>query len=170
MVTYYISQNIHQITVVAVLQGGMFIAVDLIKAMTAYLRHEVNDKNKCKFYLKIKTDTIFLSSYEKGLTSKGVLRIEKDLTEDPTGLHILIVDDMLDSGFSLSEYKRKLYESGRIPASLKFFFMVNRDVGKEKPMLADFYMLTYKGDKYLIGYGLDYNLEHRNLPYISTLK
>jgi hypoxanthine phosphoribosyltransferase len=111
-------------------------------------------------------DWMAISSYGSGTKSSGVVRILKDLDTDITGLHVLIVEDIVDSGLTLSWLVGNL--RSRQPASIAVCAMLR------KPASAQMYLdVAYTGfdigDEFVVGYGLDYAQRYRNLPFIGTL-
>lgn len=112
-------------------------------------------------------DYMAVSSYGTGTRSSGVVRILKDLTSDIKGRHIIIAEDILDSGLTL-KYLLRVLES-RNPASITVAALLK----KNNPQQADI-ECKYVGfecpDAFIVGYGLDYAERYRNLPYIGILK
>ena len=112
-------------------------------------------------------DFIAVSSYESESKSTGVVRIIKDLDKNITGRHVLIVEDIIDSGLTLRYLKDLL--SSRKPASIKSASLLEKDIQHKCTIVPDY--LGFKmGDDFVVGYGLDYANYYRNLPYIGILK
>ena len=112
-------------------------------------------------------DWMAVSSYGSGTKSSGVVRILKDLDQDVAGRHVLIVEDIIDSGLTLSWLQANLI--GRGAAS------VNIATALRKPAAAKVDIdVTYVGfdipDEFVVGYGLDYAEKYRNLPFVGTLQ
>ena len=103
-----------------------------------------------------------------GVKSSGVVRILKDLDAKIEGRDVLIVEDILDSGITLS-YLIKMLES-RNPKSVKVAAFLVKDVEGKKPAVNPEYVGTHVPDAFIVGYGLDYAERYRNLPYIGVLK
>lgn len=112
-------------------------------------------------------DFMSVSSYGSGTTSSGQIQIIKDLSEDITGRHVIVVEDILDSGNTLS-YLLNILEH-RHPASVRLCALLDKPERRVKPV-----ELHYSGfsipDAFVVGYGLDYAEKYRNLPYIGILK
>ena len=112
-------------------------------------------------------DFMCVSSYGSGSVSGGSVRILKDLTVDITDKHVVIVEDILDTGNTLSALFEQL--KARKPASLKLCCLLDKPDRRTKPISADFVGFTIP-DEFVVGYGLDYAEQYRNLPYIGILK
>ena len=135
---------------VGVLKGAVMVMADLSRAM----------------HLPVQMDWMAISSYGSGTKSSGVVRILKDLDADITGRHVLVVEDIVDSGLTLSWLVGNL--RSRDPASVQVCVMLR------KPAAASMDVeVAYTGfeidDAFVIGYGLDYAEQYRNLPFIGTL-
>lgn len=112
-------------------------------------------------------DFMAVSSYGSGTSSSGQVQINKDLSEDISGRHLIIVEDILDSGNTLS-YLMELLRH-RNPASLKICTLLNKSERRVRPVKAD-YIGFEVPDAFVVGYGMDYNEKYRNLPYVGALK
>ena len=112
-------------------------------------------------------DFMSVSSYGSATKSSGVVKINKDLTMDIEGRHVLIVEDIIDTGTTL-EYLINFLK-GREPASLKICAMLDKSEGRLVEIGAD-YVGFPAPNLYLIGYGLDANHKYRNLPYIAVME
>jgi hypoxanthine phosphoribosyltransferase len=139
-----------ELLLVGVLKGAVMIMADLARAMR----------------LPVHMDWMAVSSYGSGTRSSGVVRILKDLDTDILGRHVLVVEDIVDSGLTLSWLVGNL--RSRQPASLRVCVLLR------KPTAACTNVdLAYTGfdipDEFVIGYGLDYAERYRNLPFIGTL-
>ena len=135
----------------SVLKGYFVFMADLVRA--------------CQ--LKSDVEFIAVSSYENATTSSGRVQITHDLQQDITGRHLIIVEDILDSGNTLAFLKDYLLTKGA--ASITIVTLLDkpsRRVKAVKPDLAGFVV----PDEFVVGYGLDYAQEYRNLPYIGVLK
>lgn len=112
-------------------------------------------------------DFMVVSSYGSGVKTTGAVRINKDLSEDIEGRHVIIVEDILDSGVTLNYLSK--YLMNRNPASLRIVTLLDKPSRRK----AEVYP-AYKGfeveDNFVVGYGLDYAEKYRNLPYIGILK
>ena len=134
---------------VGVLKGACFFLADLARAID----------------LPLEIDFMAVSSYGSATTTSGVVRIVKDLDADLTGRHVLIVEDIVDSGLTLSFLRRNL--AARHPASLEVVALLVKE-GLQSVDLE----LAYEGfripPEFVIGYGLDVGEKYRNLPYLAT--
>ena len=136
---------------VGVLNGCFIFMADLVRATQ----------------LKSELEFIGVSSYKDGTKSSGVVQITRDLQRDISGRNIIIVEDILDSGNTLAFLKDYLLTKGA--ASITIVTLLDkpsRRVKAVKPDLAGFVV----PDEFVVGYGLDYAQEYRNLPYIGVLK
>ena len=111
-------------------------------------------------------DFMAVSSYS-GTSSTGAVKINKDLGQDIEGRHVIIVEDILDSGVTLSYLKH--YLMGRNPASIRIATLLDKPSRRKAEVFAD-YSCFEVPDAFVVGYGLDYNQRYRNLPYIGVLK
>ena len=112
-------------------------------------------------------DFMVVSSYGSGVKSSGVVKIVKDLDVPLAGKDILIVEDILDSGLTLS-YIKELLES-RGPRSIRIATLLDKHSRRKVDLQADYIGFSVP-DEFVIGYGLDYDEKYRNLPYIGILK
>lgn len=112
-------------------------------------------------------DFMSVSSYGKGTTSSGQVQITKDLSDDIEGKDIIVVEDILDSGNTLS-YLLELLRA-RKPASMKLCTLLDKPDRRVKDVHVDYTGFTIP-DEFVVGYGLDYAERYRNLPYIGILK
>jgi hypoxanthine phosphoribosyltransferase len=135
---------------VGVLKGAVMVMADLARAM----------------HLPVEMDWMAISSYGSGTKSSGVVRILKDLDTDITGRHVLIVEDIVDSGLTLSWLAGNLLSRG--PASLAVCALL-RKPGSARMHVDVAYTGFDIGDEFVVGYGLDYAQRYRNLPFIGTL-
>ena len=138
--------------VVAVLRGAVVFMADLMRAI------------ECPMAI----DFMAVSSYGEGAKSSGVVRIVKDLDTKIEGRDVLIVEDILDSGLTLSYLMRML--SNRNPASIEVAAFLVKDVPGNRPAVAPRYVGAHVPDEFIVGYGLDFAERYRNLPYIGILK
>jgi hypoxanthine phosphoribosyltransferase len=138
----------HEIVLVAVLKGALMVVADLSRA------------------LKLPTSIEFMavSSYGGATSSSGVVRILKDLDRDISGQHVLIVEDVLDSGRTLSWLVRNL--QARHPASLEICALLRKPEAA-KVKVAVRYVGFEVGPEFVVGYGLDFAERFRGLPYIG---
>ena len=139
-----------KLLVVSVLKGAVVFMADLLREI------------KCDCQI----DFIAVSSYS-GTKTTGVVKFKKDLDIDPDGMDILIVEDILDSGVTLSYLSGVLM--GRNANSIKICTLLDKPANRRADIKAD-YVGQVVPDAFIIGYGLDYNEKYRNLPYIGILK
>ena len=136
---------------VSILKGSVMFYADLLRAMT----------------IPVEMDFMAISSYGAGAKSSGDVKLIKDLDRKIEGRPVIIVEDIIDSGYTLSYLKRMLYS--RKPESVKICALLDKYSRRVVPIEAD-----YKGfdceDEFVVGFGLDYAERYRNLPYIGILK
>ena len=140
-----------EILLVSVLRGSFIFMADLARKIT----------RPCRI------DFMSVSSYGKSTTSSGQVQITKDLSEDISGLHVIVVEDILDSGNTLSYLLRILEQ--RHPASIRLCTLLDKP-DRRKVEVAVHYSGFTIPDAFVVGYGLDYAERYRNLPYIGILK
>ena len=112
-------------------------------------------------------DFMAVSSYGSGTITTGAVKINKDLSQDVEGRHVIIVEDILDSGMTLSYLVK--YLSGRNPASITLVTLLDKPARRKSDIKADYVGFEVE-DAFVVGYGLDYDEKYRNLPYIGILK
>ena len=112
-------------------------------------------------------DFMAVSSYGDGTTTTGAVKINKDLSRDIAGQDVIIVEDILDSGVTLSYLKN--YLAGRKPASISIVTLLDKPSRRRADIKADYSGFEVE-DAFVVGYGLDYAEKYRNLPYIGILK
>ncbi len=139
------------ILLVAVLRGAALFVADLVRAIT----------------VPVEIDFMAVASYGSSTKSSGIVRILKDLDEDIEGRHVLVVEDILDTGLTLKYLLKNL--ATRDPASLEVVtFLSKRD--KQRVPISCRYVGMEIPDEFVVGYGLDYDEKYRNLPYVGVLK
>lgn len=143
-------------------QGKNLLLVTVLKGAVVYL----SDLMRC-IDLPCAIDFMVVSSYGSGTKTSGVVKIVKDLDQDLTGKDILVVEDILDSGMTLS-YLKTLLE-GRSPASIRIATLLDKPARRKVDLHAN-YVGFEVPDEFVVGYGLDYNEQYRNLPYVGILK
>ena len=136
---------------VGILKGSVPFMAELIKHIDTH----------------IELDFMLVSSYHGGTSSSGVINIIKDLDQDIKGRDILFVEDIIDTGKTLKSLK-ELFE-GRQPASVKIATLLDKPEGRLVEIEADYTCFTIPNE-FVVGYGLDYDENYRNLPYIGVLK
>lgn len=137
--------------VVCILKGSVVFFVDLIRNM----------QTPCEL------DFMAVSSYGSGTTSTGELIIKKDLAADIRGRDVLIVEDIIDSGNTLYHLKKML--NTRAPASVNIVTLLDKPARRQMPLEPEYTCFEIE-DEFVIGYGLDYAENYRNLPYVGILK
>jgi hypoxanthine phosphoribosyltransferase len=138
------------VTIVGVLTGSLMFLADLVRHLD----------------LPLRIDLIQASSYRGAATIPGQLKIQPDLVPDVRGRDVLLLDDILDTGQTLSYLVKHLH--GLSTASLRVAVLL-RKVGRQLVPLEPDYCGFEIPDAFVVGYGLDYNDEYRNLPYIAVL-
>lgn len=140
-----------QIVLICVLRGAAIFMADLAR----------------KIDLPLEMDYMVISSYGNGMKSSGMVRIQKDLSADIEGKHVIIAEDVIDSGLTLSYLQKNLL--ARHPQSLRVAALVKKNNAKDQHV--DYQYLGFEcPDAFIVGYGLDYAQRYRNLPYIGILK
>lgn len=112
-------------------------------------------------------DFMSVSSYGSGTTSSGVVKIIKDLDSPLEGKDVIVVEDIVDTGHTLSYLLGML--QGRNPASLRLCTLLDKPERRVAQVSVDYIGFTIP-DKFIVGYGLDYDQKYRNLPYIGTVE
>ncbi|MBN7774611.1 hypoxanthine phosphoribosyltransferase [Clostridium aminobutyricum] len=140
------------VLVVGILKGAVLWMADVIKHI------HLDD---------VSIDFMACSSYGASTKSSGVVRILKDLDNSIEGKNVIIVEDIVDSGITLNYLKQ--YLEGRHPKSIKVCSLLDKPEGRRTELEADYVGFTVE-DKFIVGYGLDYDQKYRNLPYISYLE
>ena len=135
----------------AVLKGSFVFMADLVRA--------------CQ--LKCDVEFIAVSSYQNETTSSGVVQILHDLQQDITGREIIVIEDILDSGNTLFFLKNYFLTKGA--KSVTIVTLLDKPARRTKPIKADYAGFEVP-DEFVVGYGLDYAQQYRNLPYIGVLK
>ena len=144
----YAGQEVH---LICILKGGVFFTCELAKRLT----------------VPVSLDFMSVSSYGSGTESSGVVKIIKDLDEPLAGKNVLIVEDILDSGMTLS-YLLEILKS-RGPRSIRLCTLFDKPDRRKADVTAD-YTGAVVPDEFVVGYGLDYDEKYRNLPYLGILK
>lgn len=140
-----------EIVLICILKGSMIFTADLARAIK----------------IPAMLDFMVASSYGTGISSSGNVRILKDLDHSIEGKHVIVVEDIIDSGVTLNYLLKNLKQ--RNPASLKLCTLLSKPDRRKVEVEVD-YIGTVVPDYFLIGYGLDYAEKYRNLPFIGVLK
>ena len=136
--------------VVSVLKGSIMFMADLLREIK----------------LPVRIDFMSVSSYGSGTKTSGSVKIIKDLDINLADYDLLIVEDILDSGVTLSNLKEILLTRG--PASVKICTLLDKPERRKADIVADYTGITIP-DAFVVGYGLDYDEKYRNLPYVGIL-
>ena len=136
---------------VSVLRGAFIFMADIVRA--CQVRSDV--------------EFIAVSSYGNATTSSGAVQITHDIQQDITGRNLVVIEDILDSGNTLSFLKQYFLTKGA--ASLSICTLLDKPSRRTKAITADYIGFTVP-DEFVVGYGLDYCQKYRNLPYIGVLK
>ena len=134
-----------EVRLICILKGSVFYTCELAKRIT----------------IPVTLDFMSVSSYGSGTVSSGTIKIKKDLDDDIEGLDVIVVEDIIDSGNTLSRLIPMLKE--RKPASLK------PDRREVDDVTVDYVGFEIE-DKFVVGYGLDYDQSYRDLPYIGVIE
>ena len=141
-----------EVLLVGVLKGACMVMADLARALTTAI---------------VTVDFMAVSSYGSSTSSSGVVRILKDLDRDIAGRHVLLVEDIIDSGLTLSWLLRNLRSRG--PASVEVCALMRKPESAQVDVPVR-YMGFDIPSVFVVGYGLDYAERYRNLPYVGTLR
>ena len=143
-------KDVEEVIIVSILKGAIFYTVDLMKN------------------LKMNTilDFMKVSSYE-GTESTGIINIKQDLSTNIEGKHVLIVEDIVDTGRTLKRLKEELLK--RNPASLKITCLMDKKERREVELEAD-YVCFEIPNKFVVGYGFDIDDKYRNIPYVGYIE
>ena len=136
---------------IGILNGVIFFFTDLIRNMT----------------IPVKLDFIRAASYGSGTASSGVIRFSKDVEIDIQGQDVIVVEDIVDTGLTLSKIKESLEKKG--PASVKICVLIDKRERRETEITIDYYGFHVE-EGFIVGYGLDFNEQYRHLPDIFVLK
>lgn len=136
---------------VSVLKGSLVFLADLMRAME----------------MPVSVDLMEVSSYGAGTESTGQVRIIKDLSQPIEGRHVIVVEDIIDTGLTLNYLLKYLADKG--PASVSIVCLLDKPARRLAEIPIDHIGFTIP-DRFVIGYGLDYDERYRNLPYVGVLK
>ncbi|MGI6069160.1 MAG: hypoxanthine phosphoribosyltransferase [Blautia sp.] len=140
-----------QVHLICVLKGGVYFACELSKRIT----------------VPVTIDFMSVSSYGDDTKTSGVVRIVKDLDQPLEGKDVIIVEDIIDSGRTLSYLIEIL--KGRKPASLKLCTLLDKPERRERNVCVDYTCFEIP-DEFVVGYGLDYAQKYRNLPFVGVVE
>ena len=139
------------VLLIAVLRGAALFVADLVRQISS----------------PVELDFMAVSSYGSSTKSSGVVRIIKDLDEGIEDRHVLVVEDILDTGLTLKYLLKNL--ASRAPKSLEVCTLLSKE-GKQRVPISCKYVGYDIPDEFVVGYGLDYAEKYRNLPYVGILK
>ena len=140
-----------QVHLICILKGGVFFMCELAKRIT----------------VPVSMDFMSVSSDGDGTKSSGIVKISKDLDESLEGKHVIIVEDIIDSGRTLYYLMDVLQK--RNPASMKLCTLLDKPERRVKDVKVDYVGYNIP-DEFVVGYGLDYAQKYRNLPYIGVVE
>lgn len=143
----YAGKELH---LIVILKGSVFFACELAKRIS----------------VPVTLDFMTVSSYGDGMVSAGKITVRKELDEPIDGKNVLIVEDIIDSGNTLSHLKKLLL--GRNPESLKIITLLDKPDRRVADVVPDYCGFRIP-DRFVVGYGLDYAQKYRNLPYIGVV-
>ncbi len=144
----YEGRDVH---LICILKGSLFFTCELAKRLT----------------MPVTIDFIQVSSYGSGTVSSGNIKIKKELDESIEGRDVIVIEDIIDSGNTLSRLVPYLQKMG--PASLKICTLLDKPDRREADVKVDYNGFDIP-DKFGVGYGLDYDQKYRNLPYIGVIE
>ena len=144
---YPADEGIH---LVAILKGGFMFMADLVRAMSE----------------RVTMDFMAVSSYGKGTTSSGQVRVLKDLDSNVEGRHVILVEDIVDTGLTLLYLQGILAARG--PKSVRTACFLSKPSRRRTDVRVEYIGFTID-DHFVVGYGLDYDERYRNLPHIAVL-
>ena len=144
----YAGKEVH---LICVLKGGVFFMCELAKRIT----------------VPVSLDFMAVSSYGSGTKSGGVVKIVKDLDEPIKGKHVIVVEDIVDSGRTLSYLLEMLW--ARNPESMRLCTLLDKPDRRVVDVKVDYTGFEIP-DEFVVGYGLDYGQKYRNLPYIGVVE
>ncbi|MBR1598141.1 MAG: hypoxanthine phosphoribosyltransferase [Lachnospiraceae bacterium] len=139
-----------ELHLIVILKGSVFFACELAKKLT----------------IPVTMDFMSVSSYGDGMVSAGEITVKKELDEDIYDKDVLIVEDILDSGVTL--YNLRILLAARMPKTLKIITLLDKKDNHEADVKADYVGFDIP-NKFVVGYGLDYAQQHRNLPYVGVV-
>ena len=140
-----------EVVMIGILKGAVVFYADLARAMDIYM----------------KMDFMGISSYGDAQKTSGIVRITKDIDSSITGKHVIIAEDIMDSGLTLSHLIRLLHE--RKPKSIRVCCLLDKPSRRECDLKPDYCGFTIP-NKFVVGYGLDFQGQYRNLPDVGVLK
>ncbi len=143
-------------------KGEPIVVVGILRGAVLWMADIMKNTN-----LDMTIDFMAVSSYGSAKKSSGIVKINKDLDTDIEGKNVIIVEDIVDSGYTLN-YLKGYFES-RAAKCVKICTLLDKPEGRKVDIDVDYIGFTVD-DRFIIGYGLDYDQKYRNLPYISFLE
>ncbi|MCR5176597.1 MAG: hypoxanthine phosphoribosyltransferase [Anaerovibrio sp.] len=143
-------------------KGKDVLMVGIMKGAVVFFSDLIRQVN-----LPLGIDFIIASSYGDGTESSGSVNIKKDLENDIKGKHVILVEDIIDSGITMKHLMEILWK--REPASIRLCALLSKESRRQVPVKIDYCGFDVP-DEFLVGYGLDYAEKYRNLPVIGVLK
>ncbi|MCR5210779.1 MAG: hypoxanthine phosphoribosyltransferase [Lachnospiraceae bacterium] len=140
-----------ELHLISILKGGVFFTCELAKRIT----------------VPVSIDFMSVSSYGSGTSTSGIVKIIKDLDENIAGRDVMVVEDIIDTGTTLSYLMEMLRQ--REPASLSLCTLLDKPERRLHEVKVD-HVAFKVPDKFIVGYGLDYDQKYRNLPYIGVIE
>lgn len=140
------------LTAIAILNGSMMFAADLLRRLP----------------IKLQVACLSVASYHGGTESSGVVQFLQSALPEVKGRHVLLLDDILDSGRTLSAIREKILRECA-PAAVNVCVLLRKKKERAEDVTADYVGFDIE-DEFVVGYGLDYREKYRNLPYIGVLK
>ncbi len=141
-----------ELTVVTVLTGALMFTADLLRRIP----------------LPLKLDCVSVASYHGGTETSGVVKFDQHSLPEIEGRHVLLVDDILDSGLTLEAITRRFREECA-PLSVRACVLLSKRRGRRKDVEADYAGFEIE-DEFVVGYGMDYQERYRNLPFVGVLR
>lgn len=143
-------------------RGESVVLVGILRGAVVWMADIMKNVN-----LDMRIDFMAVSSYGASTKSSGIVKINKDLDTDIEGKNVIIVEDIIDSGITLNYLKG--YMENREAKSVRICTLLDKPEGRRVDIDVDYIGFTVD-DKFIVGYGLDYDQKYRNLPYISYLE
>lgn len=144
----YAGKTVH---LICILKGSIFFSCELAKRIT----------------VPVTMDFMSVSSYNSGTVSSGIIKIKKDLDESIEGKHVIVIEDIIDSGRTLSKLIPILKD--RKPASIEIATLLDKPDRREFDVDVKYTCFTIP-DKFVVGYGLDYDQKYRDLPFVGVVE
>lgn len=138
------------VLIVGILKGAWVFLADLVRALT----------------IPVQCDFVMLSSYGSGSQSSGQVKLLLDVSLPVAGKHVLLVEDIIDTGLTIPWLKEQLQARG--PASIKVCALLDKPARRRQPVTIDYVGFTIP-DHFVVGYGIDYAQDYRELPFVGHL-